>query len=531
MNYPKLPFGPSSTGTAGVRALQAEGGEFQRTRRDVNTLSILQDDNSKVITGGIEYVTAGEVNSGSVKARATQRYKLPFMPAKAPVVSIYMGKGKYAGWNLTSSATDDLIYGYTVSPIGPVAYSITRRTTGLNAVTASYYGNGRTMAGMTVDQYTVSSAILSYRLVTPNLTLTPKTEPVPDEQQVATFLLVDNGRIDVAGRPLFDIAPVSLYRTHGPIGRVLDVGAFTRSNAEFSPFMPAVSTHNTLFVLIAENFFKYGTPGTAGADPMFWMLHYADHNMDSGAVSNVTSIMFYDIWIPPPQPANPLDGTPELYLPQSGTPYNAYLSRTMGTALTVALPGNVALYFYRVFCDDEQWHQRVAKISSGGGLSIDITMDVTDPDDEIFIQDAVHLGDNWVLAKKVYGFPGVDHEVALILSTDGGSTWSEHAFIGFTAPNLNQYFGNMIVHKPRTIDGPGIVLITAWDATASVYRAYASKDDGATWTKAGKIYKPDEFRRVDGMVDGDGGSNFETLQPGPDPTRAVDVTMPDRYNG
>jgi hypothetical protein len=101
--------------------------------------------------------------------------------------------------------------------------------------------------------------------------------------------------------------------------------------------------------------------------------------------------------------------------------------------------------------------------------------------------------------------------------------------VGFTAPLKNQYFGNLEVNKATKPNSIGRVLITAWDVETSSYYVWASDDHGATWSKKGKIYKPASFMRVDSMLVGDGGGNFQTLARGPKITQSLDITLPDRY--
>jgi len=127
-----------------------------------------------------------------------------------------------------------------------------------------------------------------------------------------------------------------------------------------------------------------------------------------------------------------------------------------------------------------------------------------------------------------------------MMSDDFGSTWTDVPPTGFDNPGLNQHFGDFTLHRPWTASTAGSVLITAWDETAAAYFIYESRDAGETWARRGRLYRPDEFRRIDQTVFESEpglefffpwtlGGNFTQLLPGPDPTRLVDPAIPGRY--
>jgi hypothetical protein len=179
-----------------------------------------------------------------------------------------------------------------------------------------------------------------------------------------------------------------------------------------------------------------------------------------------------------------------------------------------------------------RWRFRVVALNLTT-LDVDMTVDDdigTGTDVQAYVQSAVHLGEGWVLAKRIAGFGGINFDVDFMLSDDGGATWAMFEPTGFTADLKNQYFGNFIVQQARADGQPGIVLIPAWDSVTSSTYVWASADDGLTWAKRGLVSKPTGFFRIDTMLAGDNGGNFGSLVPGPSLVRPADVTLPDRYN-
>lgn len=529
MDYPKLPTGPSPSGAAGVRRLQAEGGEFQRTRPSIDTESRVADGFSRATVEAAEYIVGGTLDSTAFKYLSTKRYIAPFVPSVASAALVNMGRGRYATWTTpVFPAPTELAYSYTIRPGDDRAYEIDRYTADRAVRIGSFYGRGPQVGGVVFEVY-VQQAINIYFPNAPAMVLTRPAPPFPDDQQLAVFVLGDNGRVDVEGRPLQDIFLLSFYRSQPTIERVITTSAFTRTDAEFSPFIPMVATQNVTYGVVAEQFFKFGAyPGSA--DPKVFILRANNHNLDAPAITDVTTVMVEDRSLPTPVT---IEG--DLYwLPTAGNGFAADLSNMMSSVRLVAMPGDWVLCFFRVFCNelgDLKWRARMVRFRFSGSFSIARILDEELPSASqgVFYQSAVHLGEDWVLAKRVDGFNGINFDTKFVRSTDGGLTWSDVAMTGFHSPALNQYYGNLFVHSARKDGQPGVVLMPAWDNTAQAYYVYESKDDGTTWTRRGRIYKPDAFRRVDSMVVGDGGGNFETLVPGPNPVRPVDITIPDRY--
>lgn len=528
MDYPKLPIGPTPAGAAGVRGLQSEGGEFQRTRRTVDTESKKSDDFSRATVEGAEYVVGGTHDDTKYKYRAHQRYIMPAVPSVASSANVNMGRGRYVAWQAPEFNYELLTFSYTIRPGDNRTYQIDRFSADRGIRIGGFYGKGPQIGGVVFEVYVQKTVNVYYPNV-PSLTLTRPAPPQPESQQLAVFMLGDNGRVDSVGRKLQDIFLLSFYRDKPTIERYITTTAFTRADAEFSPFIPTVATKNCTYAIVAEQFFKFGEyPGSA--DPKVFILRANNHNLDAPSISDVTTTMVEDRSLPIPVDI----GGDYFWLPTAGNGFAADLSRMMTSIRLVAMPDDWVLCFYRVFCNemgDLKWRARMVRFKGTSGLTITRVLDEELPSDTrgVFYQSAVHLGENWVLTKRVEGFDGFNFDVKFTRSTDGGLTWVDVPMVGFHSPAKNQFFGDLVVHKPRKDGESGVVLITAWDSNEQAYYVYESADDGTSWTRKGRIYKPDTFRRVDQMLIDDTGGNFETLIPGPDPVRPVDVTIPDRY--
>lgn len=528
MDYPKLPTGPTPVGAAGVRALQAEGGEFQRTRRTIDTESRRADEFSRATVQAAEYITGGKLNSDKFAYREVPRYIMPFIPSVATGAQVNMGRGRYARW-VTAPWTSDtvLTYTYTVAP-GVTKNFQVRRFVGPRGIrTGNFYGSGSQIGGIIYEVYLpLGYSGDTYFPNQPDMVLTRPAQPYPQDQQLAVFMLGDNGRKDVANRPLQDLFILSFYRKQPTLERAITTTSFTRADAEFFPAIPTVATKVYTYAILAEQFFKIGpTPGPA--DPKVYIVRAQDHNLDAPSISDVTSVMVGGRWMPAPT-------TPGRWEPANSVEFNARLGIMLSSVTFVVLPEDWVLAFYRVYCDDSgtlRWRSRMVKFRASGGLSITRVLDEALPTDQsgTYYQSAIHLGENAVLAKKVIGFGGTDFDVNLVRSYDGGATWETLPMLGFNTVAKNQFFGDLLVHKARKDGEPGVILMNAWDATAQAYYTYESKNDGTSWVRRGRIYKPDAFRRVDSMLAEDGGGNFEELVPGPNPLRPVDITLPDRY--
>lgn len=524
--YPKHLTGTSPLGSGGVRALQSRGGDFQRCRIDTNTLSIKQGEFSKVITEGVEYISRGLVNADTIKTFSLQKYQFPALPALPGTALENTGGGKYAGWGSYGGNSVTENFSYVVYAGGATLFGWSRVTQDGTVYTSSFYGGAQNLLGGITIEFFEPSGYTGLVNLAPDLAFIGNTSG-PADKLILTPGLVDNGRSDGSGRTLHDVALFWWYLNQPSFGVALPTAAFTRIDAEFSPFILPIATEHNALAIFGEQFFANEVVDV-GRDyrPKFWAAIAIGKDPDMVTAVDLTTDLFPDGTLP--NPSNGGSPVEDYYAPLSGANYNALLNGTMGTMISVVLPGDVALLFYRQTCGayPGSLRFRVGRIQYTGFASLSL------PIDEVsngFVQSVVHLGNGWVLAKRVSAFSGIDKDVQFMRSEDGGNTWTTFSPAGFSATLKNQFFGNLIVHRARGVSGPGIVLIPAWDTENQAYHVYSSSDDGSTWKRRGRIYKPDTFRRVDTMLNGDGGGNFDTLVPGPNPDREVDNTITGRY--
>lgn len=525
--YPKLPTGPSAVGAAGVRALDETGGGYQRKRPNVDTIAMVEGEFRRVLVDGYpEYVSRG-LDAGDVtKVRDTKDFRLKFAKTSAKDTGMGLGRGKYLRFNWEQLIVLEDDFTYEIQP-GLNTTAVIRTSVFLWTFDmASYYTEGFSLGGLlhyeTIFDYSGSY----YRPIFP--------APAPlgyykDNGVTAIVLTIQSSdRVDSAERPLRSPA-ITVWRQEGSDFTVLlDPTTWTREHAEFCPVVTAVAVTETatMFVL-AEVFFRPG-PTTPGEDyhPKFWLMHGSVDSPYVAQAFDVTSIAFDAAEIPSPS-LSPISH----YKAGDGDEYNRKLTQTMAFMRSVVLPDDVVLWFYSQSVVGG-WRSRIMRSQRVDGVA-SASKVFEGPIATLatlqFVQYAEHIGSGWVLAKRINKFGGIDADVVFMRSADGGATWSDLTPIGFDCPLKNQYFGDFKTHKAREDEDPGIVLIPAWSTEKQAYCVYASKDDGTTWERRAVIYKPEEFRRIDTVLVGDGGDNFNNLLPGPDPTTPLDVTIKDRY--
>lgn len=142
-----------------------------------------------------------------------------------------------------------------------------------------------------------------------------------------------------------------------------------------------------------------------------------------------------------------------------------------------------------------------------------------------YIQHMVYLGGGVVLAKRTFGFDTANADVRFEISLNGGESFQEVDAVGLPGHRKNRYFGDFTLVAPYVDDSEqGVVLIPAFDEALSGYYAYESRDSGRTWRRRGRLAKTDAFFRVDTMIVGDGGGNFERIE------YFGSLTKPSRWN-
>lgn len=522
--YPKLPTGPSAMGASGSRALDRAGGAFQTKNIANGVTAYAEGDFSKVIVeDDPEYITIG-VGTGEVdKILDVTKYLYPFKKSISPVSGVSLGNGQFARclrvYNTTLTPTSYSYEAYT-----GVFQNV---TIGTEVSTSGTVFGGYLTKALQRSEYPITE--VRWPITGGNLytTATPICTFVGDYKEAKnkltiTPLLLDVSRTDGIGRKLYNPALVITGSNDTPRYRIFPV-SFTRPLVEFCHLMIAETSNNHTIMLLAEHFFRPGeVDHMADYVPKLWLFRFPGHDLDGGLVNNITSL-FADAMQPTPTAYPVLH-----YTPNAGNTYNTNLSETMAYMLICVLPGDVFVLFYRIRLTGGLWRSRVAKIEMAPFSAAVVYEDV----DGGLIQSAVHIGQGQILAKRISGFPGIDKDVSLVLSSDGGATWNEVTPVGLDAPLKNQYFGDLTVHLPYVVDPverSATVLMPAWNTTKKAYYVYETKDHGLTWKKQGRIYKPDTFRRVDSLVADDGGGNFERLAVGPNRVRKPDITIPDRY--
>lgn len=562
---PKLLTGPSPIGAGQARALEHRGGDFQWAQRDANTVVKKQGDFRKVITSGGGYLTRGEVAPDELSVRELQSfagmsgalpYQLPFMPGSwSPAVPI--GQDQYMAANRTAGGIQALIdTNYTVHPpvddddgieifrsflsrfnsfvwhgtprglssyLGFVDYAHTRP---LNL------GGAGSNDGWHIPTY--APLVFVKRMAGP-----------PADKVCLVPFLADLGRTDGQGRLLPDLV-VSTWTHRGEAQSYPYAAAsFTRANAEFSGVIGglfAMPARSGFFV--GEYFFAPGLSGSPSANPRVWLFAAEDHDYSAPGVIDVTDIIFGGMLLP--QPRSYLGESWTWHGVDDGNAFGSRLALSLTLMKAIVLPDDVLLVAVPVATesllapDVVQWACRMARIDFSGLGSVDLVMNEVAPtaerDPGKVIDDMVHLGEGWVLAKQTdYGGGGNSPggmPVSFLRSVDGGQTWAEILPTGFEGYFENQSFGRFTVHKSRAAGEHGVVLMTSWNPAAGAYHVYESRDSGSTWLRKGRVAKTASFQSL-ATYSGEalaGGFNFALLTFGGDIARPVDVTMPDRYN-
>jgi hypothetical protein len=534
--YPRHPTGPSGFGESGVRRLQGKGGDYQRSRPSSDLLSIQSGDFSRVIIEGEpEYLSTG--NDLTLKVRDTNRYQQPFKPSLARIgrSPVNLGGGTYATSRADFVFIDEpLTLEYEVLP--GVVQNATFRVAQYNQTVrfGGYFVRGELMAnyvGFYIYQFSGTSQQVYIKAADTVANYGRREQAGRSAVGVGTGFAL--GRYDAVGRPLSDVFLYRMSRQADNETLPLVPSAFTREEAEFWPQHPLIVLKDYTLTLAAETHFRPG-PYDPSEDyrPKFWIAATPnDEGFGTFTYTDMTPTIFAGALVPDPEGFAPI----QYWSTTRGRQYGADLSATLLTLMNgIAVVGDNQFIMAWQHRMPGGWRQRVAVVSiAGGSASGVLTYESDDNTNRASVplwQNIVHLGNGVVLAKIISGWPGTGHTVTFRRSMDGGTTWGA-AFSpsGFESALLNQFYGDFIVDERLTDERPGKVLIPAWNAATLAYHVYESRDMGSTWTRRGRIYTPNEFRRVDTILTGDGGGNFRFLVPGPSRTRPADITLPDRY--
>lgn len=535
--YPKKPTGPSGFGASGVRDLQRNGPKYQRTRPNTDLLSIQSGNFSKVIIDDEpEYLTTGF--DGQIIRRDTKRYQQAFQKSRVKEVRspVSLGGGKYA--EASSGMTDgpadifEVEYEYETAAGVFADAEFTWFVYNHQVRYGGYYSRGFVFSNYE-SFYSImlpASGQYFFKNVDPIANYGVREDAGRSAVGLATLYV---GRNDASARPLFDFALYRMNRRADNNDFLIDVQDFTRDFAEFWPIAQVIVLKDFTVAFFAEIFFRPGAyDDEEDYRPKFWMAATANGETFGTLVyTDLTPTVFAGARVPDPSGTAPN----EYFTVTAGRQYGADLSFTLLTAnRSVAVTGNNEFVMAWQQRMPAGWRQRVAHFSvAGGTVTPTMSFEGSDDPDRTNVglwQSVVHVGEGVVLAKLIAGTLGINHAVTFRRSNDRGMTWgTPFTPIGFDAPLQNQYFGNLITDRALVDGGGSVVLITSWNPATEAYYVYESKDVGVTWTRRGKIFRPSEFLRIDNVIAGDGGGNFETLVPGPDRTRLPDVTLPDRY--
>lgn len=533
--FPKQPTGPSGFGSGAVRRVQSAGGDYQRTRPDDSTLSIKSGKFSRVVIEDVpEYLTAA--TEGVMVSRDTKRYQQGYRKSRANIdeFATSMTQGLYAIVRQTIPSRLLVKYIYEVYPGTSAEGSFFHDISDQLISFSGYYLKG-------VDKARVATFFSRQRVPSGQLGIVKAADRLlfwgknKEHGRVAVaFGSAYYGRNDSVGRPLHDGFFYRVKQKGASDAFKIDVSTFTRDNAEFCSLTPTIVLKDFTVAALGEFFFRPG-PTVPGEDyrPKFWLVVTPNTELfgTSYFCADVTADLFGRGDVPEPS------GSPEHYGVSDGQVYSADLSVTM-SSMGVNMQAVDDNTFVAAWQQKSPlgWVQCVGRVTViAGSVVASITYESAPNGNRALVhywQSVVHVGGGIVVAKVLSGWPGTDHAVTFRKSTDGGASWgADYLPAGLEAPLKNQFFGNLMLHSAKDEKRPGTVLMNGWSEAEGKYFTYASDDYGASWVRAGEIYKPSTFLRVDSMLDGDGGGNFGTLLPGPSLTRLADPSLPNRYKG
>ncbi len=567
MNYPKLPNGPTGQGTAAARALDSAGSPFQ-TIRGVDFKSQLKDGFARVEKlGGVIYRTRGTYKSGVLGYYGATDYRQAFHRG-LDGAGVNCDLGVHAMSNPVYQATETGMYTYPRSP----SANETREFKVLSFLDHIHIGLKRVNNAPPLQYfstYSVAAQPSSRPVRTQTLYMGRHKKDDTLRTHAISLYLSDRGRVDGAGRKLSDPTITHHWAGLAPVTSVLPI-PLSLANTEFE--MPVgVVTKNFVYVIVAERFSTSGPRDlTRDYRPRFWLLTSSDkgETWTTRDVRDPLAGRLYEVlplqavgWpghpVGFPETASisldvnghatasgdfgyTLPSTGEAIYPfgiADGGSYNAALQIVVRTMTAAAVHDDKAVFSYSYYDAGSsalRREQRTLLVGDGGDTVASQYTDLASPAYLRYFQSLVYVGENTLIAKEVEAedatLAGIDLTVRFAVSTDGGLTWTRSAPTGFPSALKNQYFGNLFVDTRRTIDKPAVVLITHFDTVESAYYVFYSKDYGASWKRGARIARPDYPYRVDSMLQGDGGGNFEDLTAtAMQSARPVDAALPKRY--
>lgn len=591
MDAPKLPDGPSAPGGASVRALQAAGGEFQvkygagyKAQKKLGFARI-------TVVGGINYLTSGKYSAAPAGTFGAHDYYSSFIfTLKSTGINCDLGAFAATVRNFVDEPPN--VYSYPAVINGTnQSVSIIERYATLD-VRIGTGAHPKPAAQIALD-YSLTPRVLGalmVRATEPELLYAGRVAKNGAAAiKLVALTLQDNGRVDSAGRMLTDPLMTFVYNNAEAESLMLPVPL------RKSAFLPprGVFSAGCMYVIIAETFIRTGDRlPTVDCRPSVWLLVSTDGGLN-WTRSNIQDPFATDFDIPAQWVAKynangpsglgagfwdlvqiPLEyGRPAItdtatysyvldsevssggigpstrrthiinpFGPHDGDVYSTVIGTSLALMQLVMCGDDaaVASFPYQKLSVTTQkyvWATKVVRISDQG-RTVQKVFESADVDGKLaYFQSLVYAGKNTLVAKKVAGFADINLAISFMVSVDGGSTWTENTPSGFGAPLVNQYFGKLHVERPFKDPAagreqlPARLLITGYDTAKAAYYLYASVDYGLTWKKHSRIVKPNQFYRVDQMVVGDGGGNFNDLEVTGElaRTRLVDPALPHRY--
>ena len=522
-NYPKHWDGYNSLGGKMARQLDAVGLPYLKKSTHDGTLT-RKHDNMYTVTGGVddEYLSIGNIRKNATTRNVSVMspdYRRGFVK-KSAFFGTYVGKGK--GISLVLSQRDakrSSVFHYYASVPDP-RKRVTRLIHTNNPDPIAVSGNirSRRASGFATPFSIVfpdEAGGITYRPTAPLLIpLRHRPDKTLDYMVVSS---VTDQSADLFGAPVNSIFYAKINSADETVNFFLlpqsGIPDPAIRSSHMLPEMITVGPGQVFLFSLTE----WGYPRADG--PALFpvaRIMYTANGGDTWATVNTTDIMLDDMpWVPTTI-AEQRD-----HLVFSMAWFRA-LNMIWRTANMVAIGNGEALLTF-VYPKRQaeaptlasgELGFRVYLLSSTGVRRI--SEDVAPGAEFYYYQDMAYVGQNTVLAKKTYGYPGINRNVEWVVSYYRGYTWTTVAAAGL--PNLppnrkNQFFGNLTVIEAISDRYPnGLVILPAYDPEELAYFVYESADLGASWERRGVLSRTEQFFRVDQMLYDDGGGNFQRVQ-------------------
>ena len=566
--YPKLPDGPAPQGAAGVRALNATGGNWQ-TKIVGSDVSRKMGDFSRVHTGGPRYVLFGQYASDTQNPNDSlfmRDYVYSAVKQNTNGAQTFLpGSAYYALYNATSGVTSG-----TSTYLNKSTDTLPTTHYWTDYIYSSYVFFNRTKySGELILRYSVTAVdyagLISIVPGTPRLkyvgpvTVSDGTSDV----QLVSMTLVDNQRRDPYGRALYDPAILCFFKNAAETATALPVISSLGPYPEY--WYPVFIVSDGFIFAVCHELTNGGYTDSTAYQPKITSLSSTD-NGNNFTASDIFSVVMQNYWN--------TSFTGDFLQVQL---YNWMVSIQVAAMVLVLCPNNLVVMCFPVlssYIDPVSsqvvlcWIEQVAHIT--GGTTATLVYSAT-PDmaataaylgpryegPVAHLRSVVYIGNNILLAKRAKGLAreysyvnpaipsqgtqyavNMDIPIEFVISTDLGASWTTLTPTGFDASFLCQYFGALTVDRLGDVDKniDARILIPSWNPVEKAYYVYASTDKGNTWKAHGKIVKPDQFYNMENMAYDTNVSpvptigNFNAItSTNNDPLHPFDVSLPKRY--